>query len=184
MAIFLTGQSRVMIQGITGSEGSKHGARMLAAGTKVVGGTNPRKAGQTVELNGTGVPVFGTVADTMAATGADVSVVFVPASGTKAAVIEAIDARIPLCIVITEGIPVHDTAEFWAYASAAGNRTRIVGPNCPGVASPGKSNAGIIPADITQRGPDRPGLQVGHADLPDDVRAARHRLLHRGRDRR
>ena len=152
MAIFLTGQSRVMIQGITGSEGSKHGARMLAAGTRVVGGTNPRKAGQTVELNGVDVPVFGTVADTMAATGADVSVVFVPAAGTKSAVIEAIDARIPLCIVITEGIPVHDTAEFWAYASAAGNRTRIIGPNCPGVASPGKSNAGIIPADITSEG--------------------------------
>ena len=152
MAIFLTGQSRVMIQGITGSEGRRHGARMLAAGTRVVGGTNPRKAGQTVELSGTEVPVFGTVADTMAATGADVSVVFVPASGTKAAVIEAIDARIPLCIVITEGIPVHDTVEFWAYASAAGNRTRIIGPNCPGVASPGKSNAGIIPADITTQG--------------------------------
>ena len=152
MAIFLTGQSRVMIQGITGAEGRRHGARMLAAGTQVVGGTNPRKAGQRIELNGTGVPVFGTVADTMAATGADVSVVFVPASGTKAAVIEAIEARIPLCIVITEGVPVHDTAEFWARASAAGNRTRIVGPNCPGVASPGKSNAGIIPADITSEG--------------------------------
>jgi succinyl-CoA synthetase alpha subunit len=152
VAIFLTGQSRVMIQGITGSEGRKHGARMLAAGTRIVGGTNPRKAGQTVDLNGTDVPVFGTVADTMAAAGADVSVVFVPASGTKDAVIEAIEAQIPLCIVITEGIPVHDTAEFWARASAAGNRTRIIGPNCPGVASPGKSNAGIIPADITSEG--------------------------------
>ena len=152
MAIFLTGQSRVMIQGVTGSEGRRHGARMLAAGTRIVGGTNPRKAGQTVELNGTDVPVFGTVADTMAATGADVSVVFVPASGTKDAVIEAIEAQIPLCIVITEGVPVHDTAEFWARASAAGNRTRIIGPNCPGVASPGKSNAGIIPADITSEG--------------------------------
>ena len=152
MAIFLTGQSRVMIQGITGSEGRKHGARMMAAGTRIVGGTNPRKAGQTVDLNGTDVPVFGTVADTMAAAGADVSVVFVPESGTKDAVIEAIEAQIPLCIVITEGIPVHDTAEFWARASAAGNRTRIIGPNCPGVASPGKSNAGIIPADITSEG--------------------------------
>jgi len=141
-----------MIQGITGSEGRKHGARMLAAGTTVVGGTNPRKAGQTVDLNGTGVPVFGTVAQAMADTGADVSVVFVPEQGTKAAVIEAIDAEIPLCIVITEGIPVHDTAEFWAYACEKGNKTRIVGPNCPGVASPGKSNAGIIPADITSEG--------------------------------
>jgi len=152
VAIFLTAESRILVQGITGSEGRKHGARMLAAGAKVVGGTNPRKAGQTVELNGAAVPVFGTVAETMAATGADVSVVFVPETGTKAAVIEAIDAEIPLCIVITEGIPVHDTAEFWAYASEKGNKTRIVGPNCPGIASPGKSNAGIIPADITTAG--------------------------------
>jgi succinyl-CoA synthetase alpha subunit len=152
MAIFLTGQSRVIIQGITGSEGRKHGARMIAAGTSVVGGTNPRKAGQTIDLGGTEVPVFGTVADAMSATGADVSVVFVPPAGAKDAVMEAIDARIPLCIVITEGIPVHDSAVFWAYAGANGNATRIVGPNCPGIASPGKSNAGIIPADITTEG--------------------------------
>jgi succinyl-CoA synthetase alpha subunit len=152
MAIFLTGDSRIIIQGITGSEGRRHGRRMLAAGTNVVGGTNPRKAGQTVDLGSAGVPVFGTVAETMAATGADVSVVFVPPAGTKAAVTEAVDAGMPLVIVITEGIPVHDTAWFWAYASANGNTTRIVGPNCPGVASPGKSNAGIIPADITTEG--------------------------------
>jgi succinyl-CoA synthetase alpha subunit len=152
MAIFLTGDSRVMIQGITGSEGTKHGRRMLAAGTTVVGGTNPRKAGQTVDLGGSEVPVFGTVAETMAATGADASVVFVPPAGTKVAVTEAVDAGIPLVIVITEGVPVHDSAEFWAYASAKGNVTRIVGPNCPGIASPGKSNAGIIPADITTEG--------------------------------
>jgi succinyl-CoA synthetase alpha subunit len=152
VAIFLTAESRVLVQGITGSEGRKHGARMLAAGTKVVGGTNPKKAGTTVELNGVEVPVFGTVAETMAATGADVSVIFVPPAGAKAAVREAIDAGIPLAIVITEGIPVHDTAEFWAYATEKGNKTRIVGPNCPGIASPGKSNAGIIPADITTAG--------------------------------
>jgi len=152
MAIFLNADSKIIVQGITGSEGRKHGARMLAAGASVVGGTNPRKAGQTVELAGQSVPVFGTVADAMAQTGADVSVIFVPETGTKSAVIEAIDAGIPLAIVITEGVPVHDTAEFWAYASAKGNLTRIVGPNCPGVASPGKSNAGIIPADITSEG--------------------------------
>ena len=152
MAIFLTGHSRVIVQGITGSEGRRHGTRMLAAGTQVVGGTNPRKAGQTVDLGGTEVPVFATTAEAMAATGADVSVVFVPPAGTKDAVIEAIDASMPLVIVITEGIPVHDTAIFWAYASAKGNATRIVGPNCPGIASPGKSNAGIIPADITTEG--------------------------------
>jgi len=152
VAIFLTEQSRVIVQGITGSEGRRHGARMIAAGTNVVGGTNPRRAGETVELAGSSVPVFGTVADAMAATGADVSVVFVPAAGTKDAVIEAVDAGIGLVIVITEGIPVHDTAAFWAHACARGNATRIVGPNCPGVASPGKSNAGIIPADITSEG--------------------------------
>ncbi len=152
MATFLTGRSRVMIQGITGSEGRRHGRRMLAAGTNVVGGTNPRKAGQTVDLGIAALPVFGTVAETMATTGADVSVVFVPAMGVKDAVIEAIDAQIPLVIIITEGIPVHDTTVSWAYACAAGNKTRIVGPNCPGIASPGKSNAGIIPADITTEG--------------------------------
>ena len=152
MAIFLNADSRVIVQGITGSEGRKHGARMIAAGTSVVGGTNPRKAGQTVQLSGREVPVFANVGAAMEATGADVSVVFVPPAGTKDAVIEAIDARIPLVIVITEGIPVHDTAAFWAHAVATGNGTRIVGPNCPGVASPGKSNAGIIPADITSEG--------------------------------
>ena len=152
MAIFLTGDSRIIVQGITGSEGRKHGARMIEAGARVVGGTNPRKAGQSIELAGTQVPVHGTVAEAMAATGADVSVVFVPAEYTKDAVIEAIEARIPLCIVITEGVPVHDSAEFWALAVETGNQTRIVGPNCPGIASPGKSNAGIIPADITTEG--------------------------------
>jgi succinyl-CoA synthetase alpha subunit len=152
MAIFLNSDSRIIVQGITGSEGRKHGARMIAAGTSVVGGTNPRKAGQTIELSGQDVSVFASVGEAMAATGADVSVVFVPPAGTKDAVIEAIDARIPLVIVITEGVPVHDTAAFWAYTEATGSVTRIVGPNCPGVASPGKSNAGIIPADITSEG--------------------------------
>jgi succinyl-CoA synthetase alpha subunit len=152
MAIFLDSSSRIIVQGITGSEGRKHGARMIAAGANVVGGTNPRKAGQTVDLSDRNVPVFGTVADAMSDTGANVSVVFVPEEYTKDAVMEAIDAQMPLAIVITEGIPVHDTASFWAYAVRAGNVTRIVGPNCPGIASPGKSNAGIIPADITSEG--------------------------------
>ena len=131
MAIFLNADSRIIVQGITGSEGRKHGARMIAAGSNVVGGTNPRKAGQTVELSGQEVPVFATVGEAMAATGADVSVVFVPPAGTKDAVIEAIDAQIPLVIVITEGVPVHDTAAFWAYAGDKGNGTRIVGPELP-----------------------------------------------------
>jgi succinyl-CoA synthetase alpha subunit len=152
MAIWLTKESKVIVQGMTGSEGSKHTRRMLAAGTNVVGGTNPRKAGQTVDFDGTALPVFATVADAMKETGADVTVIFVPPAFSKGAVIEAIDAEIPLAVVITEGIPVHDTAAFWAYNVAKGGRTRIIGPNCPGVASPGASNAGIIPADITGAG--------------------------------
>jgi succinyl-CoA synthetase alpha subunit len=152
MAIFLSSESRILIQGITGSEGSRHGRRMVAAGTRVVGGTNPRKAGQSVDLGGTTVPVFATVAEAMAATGADVSVVFVPPAGAKDAVTEAINAGIPLAVVITEGIPVHDTTKLWAHAQARDGATRIIGPNCPGIASPGKSNAGIIPADITTEG--------------------------------
>ncbi len=156
MAIWLTKDSKVIVQGMTGSEGSKHTRRMLAAGTNVVGGTNPRKAGQTVDFDGTELPVFATVAEAMEETGADVTVIFVPPQFTKAAVVEAIDAGIPLAVVITEGVPVHDTAAFWAYNVAKGERTRIIGPNCPGIASPGRSNAGIIPADIT--GPGRIGL--------------------------
>ncbi|MBD8868630.1 succinate--CoA ligase subunit alpha [Nocardioides donggukensis] len=150
MAIFLTENSKVIVQGMTGSEGMKHTTRMLASGTTIVGGVNPRKAGETVSIDGNDIPVFGSVADAMEETGADVSVLFVPPAFTKAAVIEAADAGIPLAIVITEGVPVHDTAEFRAYAEAKG--TRVIGPNCPGLISPGKSNAGIIPADITKAG--------------------------------
>ncbi|SCL13647.1 succinate--CoA ligase subunit alpha [Micromonospora inyonensis] len=152
MAIWLTKDSKVIVQGMTGSEGSKHTRRMLAAGTNVVGGVNPRKAGQTVDFDGTELPVFANVADAMAQTGADVTVIFVPPQFTKGAVVEAIDAGIPLAVVITEGVPVHDTAAFWAYNTTQGERTRIIGPNCPGIASPGASNAGIIPADITGSG--------------------------------
>jgi succinyl-CoA synthetase alpha subunit len=151
MAIFLTENSLVIVQGMTGSEGMKHTQRMLDSGTKIVGGVNPRKAGETVDFNGTKVPVFGTVAEAIAATGADTSVLFVPPAFTKAAAIEAVDAGISLAVVITEGVPVHDTAEFRAYAEAKGT-TRIIGPNCPGLISPGKSNAGIIPADIAKAG--------------------------------
>ncbi len=156
MAIWLTKDSKVIVQGVTGSEGSKHTRRMLRAGTNVVGGTNPRKAGTTVDFDGTQVPVFAGVAEAMKETGADVSVIFVPPAGAKAAMIEAVDAQIPLAVVITEGIPVHDSTAAWAYNVANGNKTRLVGPNCPGIASPGASNAGIIPADIT--GPGRIGL--------------------------
>jgi succinyl-CoA synthetase alpha subunit len=151
MAIFLTENSKVIVQGMTGSEGMKHTQRMLDSGTNVVGGVNPRKAGETADFADGSVPVFGSVAEAMAETGADVSVVFVPPAYTLAAAIEAIDAGIGLLVVITEGVPVHDTAQFRAYAEAKGT-TRIIGPNCPGLISPGKSNAGIIPADITKAG--------------------------------
>ncbi|TDV53839.1 succinate--CoA ligase subunit alpha [Actinophytocola oryzae] len=156
MAVFLNEDSRIIVQGMTGAEGRKHTARMLAAGSQVVGGVTPGKGGQTVEIAGRSLPVFDSVAEAMASTGADTTVVFVPPRFAKGAVLEAVDAAIGLVVVITEGIPVHDTASFWAHAVASGNRTRIVGPNCPGVISPGKSNAGIIPADIT--GPGRIGL--------------------------
>src|SRR6478609_7333941 len=156
MSIFLNQDSRVIVQGMTGSEGMKHTTRMLASGTAIVGGVNPRKAGQSVDFpNDVTVPVFGGVAEAIAQTGANVSVVFVPPPFAKAAVIEAVDAGIPLVVVITEGIPVKDTAEFFAYSESKGG-TRIIGPNCPGLISPGQSNAGIIPADIA--GPGRVGL--------------------------
>ena len=151
MAIWLTENSKIIVQGITGSEGTKHTRRMIASGAQVVGGVNPRKAGTTVDVDGTSVSVFATVSEAMKETDADVSVVFVPPAFAKDAAIEAIDAQIGLLVVITEGIPVHDSAAFYQQAVNAGT-TRIIGPNCPGLISPGKSNAGIIPADITKAG--------------------------------
>ena len=153
MSIFLDEKSIIIVQGLTGSEGTKHAGRMLASGSKIVGGVNPRKAGTTVDIEGHSLPIFGSVAEAMAETGANTSVIFVPPALAKGAVMEAIDAAIPLAIVITEGIPIHDSAEFWAHAQSKGNTTRILGPNCPGIISPGKSNAGIIPSTITQAGP-------------------------------
>jgi succinyl-CoA synthetase alpha subunit len=160
MAIFLNENSRVIVQGMTGGEGTKHTRRMLASGTNIVGGVNARKAGTKVDFDGSVQPVFGSVAEAMAETRANVTVLFVPPAFTKDAIIEAIDAGIGLAVVITEGVPVHDSAVAWAHAVAAnskgGIKTRIIGPNCPGIISPGKSNAGIIPANIS--GPGRVGL--------------------------
>jgi succinyl-CoA synthetase alpha subunit len=153
MSIFLTKDSKVIVQGITGGEGTKHTALMLKAGTQVVGGVNARKAGTTVEHDGgVTLPVFGTVAEAIEKTGADVSIIFVPPAFAKDAMIEAVDAGIPLLVVITEGIPVQDTAEAWAYAKAKGT-TRIIGPNCPGIITPGESLVGITPNNITGKGP-------------------------------
>jgi len=152
MSVWLNSDSRILVQGITGSEGTKHTGRMVASGSTVVAGVTPGKGGQSVDGGKGDIPVFGSVAEAVEATGADVSVVFVPPRFAKAAVIETVDAGVPLCVVITEGIPVGDTAQFFQYAQNAGG-TRIIGPNCPGIISPGQSNAGIIPATIAGRGP-------------------------------
>ncbi|EHN76286.1 succinate--CoA ligase subunit alpha [Streptomyces coelicoflavus] len=156
MAIWLNKDSKVIVQGMTGATGMKHTKLMLGDGTEVVGGVNPRKAGTSVDFDGNEVPVFGTVKEAIEKTGANVSVIFVPEKFTKDAVVEAIDAEIPLAVVITEGIAVHDSAAFWSYAGKKGNKTRIIGPNCPGIITPGQSNVGIIPGDITK--PGRIGL--------------------------
>lgn len=154
MTIYLNKDSKVIVQGITGGEGTKHTALMLKAGTNIVGGVNARKAGTTVtHEGGVELPVFGTVGEAMAATGANVTVAFVPPAFTKDAAMEAIDAGIELLVIITEGVPVQDTAEFWAYAKEKGNKTRIIGPNCPGIISPGEALAGITPNSITGKGP-------------------------------
>jgi succinyl-CoA synthetase alpha subunit len=156
VSIFLNKDSKVIVQGITGGEGTKHTRLMLKAGTQVVGGVNARKAGTTVthqdpDGNDVELPVFGSVAEAIKETGADVSVAFVPPAFTKDAVIEAIDAEIGLLVIITEGVPVQDSAEFWAYAQ--GKSTRIIGPNCPGIITPGEALAGITPATISGSGP-------------------------------
>ncbi|GAA2052831.1 succinate--CoA ligase subunit alpha [Williamsia deligens] len=157
MSIFLTKDSKVIVQGITGGEGTKHTKLMLKAGTQVVGGVNARKAGTTVShvaKDGSDVelPVFGSVSEAIEKTGADVSIAFVPPKFAKDAIIEAIDAEIPLLVVITEGIPVQDSAYAWAYNKSKGEKTRIIGPNCPGIITPEESLVGITPANIAGKG--------------------------------
>ncbi|MDR6690314.1 succinyl-CoA synthetase alpha subunit [Microbacterium sp. 1154] len=158
MSIYLNKDSKVIVQGITGGEGTKHTALMLKAGTQVVGGVNARKAGTTVSHkdasgNDVELPVFASVEEAIRETGADVSIAFVPPAFTKDAMVEAIDAEIPLLVVITEGVPVGDTAEAWAYSKSKGEKTRIIGPNCPGIITPGEALVGITPANITGKGP-------------------------------
>lgn len=158
MSIFLNKDSKVIVQGITGGEGTKHTKLMLKAGTQVVGGVNARKAGTKVshvdkDGNDIELPVFATVAEAMKETGADVSIAFVPPAFSKDAIIEAIDAEIPLLVVITEGIPVQDSAYAWAYNVEKGQKTRIIGPNCPGIITPGEALVGITPNNITGKGP-------------------------------
>jgi succinyl-CoA synthetase alpha subunit len=155
MSIYLNKNSTIIVQGMTGGMGSKHTTLMVEAGSNVVGGVNARKAGTSVELGGKDLPVFGDVKEAMAQTGADTSVVFVPPAFTKDACIEAIDAGIGLLVVITEGVPVQDTAEVWAYLQSSANTagTRMIGPNCPGIITPEESLAGITPASIAGKGP-------------------------------
>jgi succinyl-CoA synthetase alpha subunit len=155
MSIYLNQDSRIIVQGMTGGMGSKHTTLMLDAGSTVVGGVNARKAGTTVELGGRDLPVYGSVKEAMAETGANVSVVFVPPAFTKDACIEAVDAGIGLLVVITEGVPVQDTAEVWSYLHSSSNsaNTRMIGPNCPGIITPEESLAGITPHTIAGKGP-------------------------------
>ena len=185
MTIFVNSDTRVIVQGMTGAEGRKHTQRMLSAGTAIVGGTNPRKAGTTVtfDVQGYGpgadkvtdgqveIPVFGTVAEAREATGANASVIFVPPAFAKGAALEAIEAGIETIVLITEGIPVQDSTIVVERALAAG--VRLIGPNCPGIISPGQTNLGITPADIT--GPGRLGLVSKSGTLT-------HQLMYELRD--
>ena len=182
MSIFLNKDTKVIVQGITGGEGTMHTARMLKAGTQIVGGVNARKAGTTVsheDKDGKDVelPVFGSVAEAMEETGADVSIIFVPPKFAKDAIIEAIDAEIPLLVVITEGIPVQDSAYAWAYNVEKGQQDPHHRPQLPRHHHAGRGAGRHHAGQHHRPGPDRAGVQVGHADLPDDVRAARFRLL-------
>ena len=147
MAILVDEHTRVLVQGITGREGSFHTSRMLDAGTEVVGGVSPKKGGQNVG----GVPVFATVAEAIAATGATASVIFVPAPVAPAAILEAAEAGLRLVVCITEGIPLRDMVEVSAHIQDLD--LTFVGPNCPGVTSPGGANLGIMPAAIFSPGP-------------------------------
>src|SRR5215218_9926703 len=151
MSIYLNSDSKIIVQGMTGGMGAKHTTLMVESGANIVGGVNARKAGTVVNLGGKDLPGFADVAQAMKETGANVSVAFVPPAFTKDACIEAIDAEIPLLVVITEGVPVQDSAEVWAYLD--GKSTRMIGPNCPGIITPGESLAGITPHTIAGKGP-------------------------------
>ncbi len=152
MSIFVDKETLVVYQGLTGSQGSFYGLRNRAYGTQVVAGTNPKKAGSDVE----GIPIFATVADAREATGATVSCVFIPAPGVESAVLEAAQAGMELVVVITEGVPAHDEARFYNQLRRNHPGTQLLGPNCPGVISPGMCNIGITPGEIA-----RPGGPVG-----------------------
>lgn len=146
MSILIDESTRVIVQGITGRDGSFHAGQMLEYGTQVVGGVTPGKGGQEVQ----GVPVFNSVKDAKAATGATASVIFVPARFASGAIQEACEAGVELIVAITEGVPVMDMIRIYHAVHAAGSR--LIGPNCPGVISPGKSKIGIMPGHIHKQG--------------------------------
>ena len=148
MAIFVDENTKVMYQGLTGSQGRFYGLRNRDYGTQVVAGVNPKKAGTDVD----GIPVYASVAEAKAATGATVSCVFIPAPGVKAAVLEAAEAGMELVVVITEGVPAQDEAYFFNKVKRDFPGTRILGPNCPGIISPGKANIGITAGEIALAG--------------------------------
>ena len=163
MAILVVTETRLVVQGLTGSEGRFHGLRNRAYGTQVVAGVTPGKGGQDVE----GIPVFDTVASAVASTDANMSMILVPAPFAADAIYEAVDARVDTIVCITEGVPAHDMLRIHAYLHARG--VMMIGPNCPGVLSPGKANVGIIPAEIFREGSvglvSRSGTltyQIGH----------------------
>ena len=190
MSIFVDENTRVVVQGLTGSQGRFHGLRNRAYGTKVVAGVTPGKGGQDVE----GIPIFDTVAEAVAATGADASFVAVPPRGAPAAILDAAAAGIGLVVCITEHIPAKDEALVNARLRREFPEHRLIGPNCPGVISPGKCNIGITAGDIALAGrPGRHRQPVGHLDLPGAARAVpagrrpddlrRHRRRPRARHR-
>ena len=169
MAILVDAGTKVVVAGITGSEGTFHSLRNRAYGTQVVAGVTPGKGGQDVE----GIPVFDTVEDAVEATGANTSLIFVPARFAAEAIYEAADAGLHLVVCITEGIPVRDMAQVGAYLR--GTDTVLVGPNCPGVISPGSANVGIIPGEICA--PGRVGLVSRSGTLTYQIV---HELTQRG----
>src|SRR5438270_11342929 len=140
MAVLVDKNTRLIVQGITGREGTFHAKGSQEYGTKVVGGVTPGKGGTTHE----GWPVFNTVQEAVSKTGANVSMIFVPPAGAADAIMEAVDAEVPLIVCITEGIPALDMVKAWDYLKRKG-KSRLIGPNCPGIISPGKAKVGIMP---------------------------------------
>ncbi len=152
MSVFVDENTKVIYQGLTGSQGRMYGLLNRAYGTQVVGGVNPKKAGTDVD----GIPVYGSVKDAVAATGATASCIFIPAPGVKDAVIEAAEGGINFIVAITEGVPAHDEAWFFNKLKRDFSHVRLLGPNCPGIISPGKCNIGITAGHIA-----KPGGPVG-----------------------